>query len=817
MFFYLNDSYGLNTALRYLDEILATSVLTKPSTKAFSAALEDSSPRKDGPALTLDEVATSVDIEEWTTKAKRWGARLAVNSPTPPVFINGLSIPRTEGWMHAMSARLQADVQVTQRAVYEQIVDDDSDLAALLLTGAMARRNAYVVPEDETKIALVNTVKLAHTHAGIFESLPKVYTDRPAKLTTATMWVVGDFDEADGYQLLEGAAELQKDSPGINLVLVNNPEVAARTPTLSTMLYQLQEAGFFTAPERLQQLLAELKPAGELPSIEALVGDVKTAGWSYPDHIAASKFWETAQELAAQVGFKPGQRGLVVNGRIVGPIPLSEDFVAGDFKQLLEYELSRRIEPVLAAADALGILEKLHGQAAELTNLVSLTSTSEAPASLFETSVMARTDAMLKLWKREYTAIEHGDIDRAIFQVVASIDPASELAQKMVPILKVLSEMDGVWLRVYLNPERMVRELPIKRFYRHVLESTPKFDDAGQLVDPRARFENIPELPLLSLSMDVPPSWLVNPEECIYDLDNLKLESLKDRLKGADVEALYELRSILIEGHSQDVTAGGAPKGVQLVLGTEKEPRFADTIVMANLGYFQFKANPGFWKMALKEGRSAEIFHIDSVGTTGGYSGQPQKQAGGESAAESEIVLMSFQGATLFPKLSRKPGMDDEDVLEASAVGKSVGDFATQLLKKAENLMVGAGLLKSTDVELKPQAEINIFSVASGHLYERFLNIMMLSVMKHTDKTVKFWFIENFLSPSFKVCFGSRLLPSRPPTDMVRSTLFLRWRKSMGLNTSSSHTSGRTGSVRKRRSSVRFGDTKSCSLMSYSR
>ena len=47
-------------------------------------------------------------------------------------------------------------------------------------------------------------------------------------------------------------------------------------------------------------------------------------------------------------------------------------------------------------------------------------------------------------------------------------------------------------------------------------------------------------------------------------------------------------------------------------------------------------------------------------------------------------------------------------------------------------------------------ADINIFSVASGHLYERMLNIMMVSVMRHTNHTVKFWFIEQFLSPSFK-------------------------------------------------------------------
>lgn len=44
---------------------------------------------------------------------------------------------------------------------------------------------------------------------------------------------------------------------------------------------------------------------------------------------------------------------------------------------------------------------------------------------------------------------------------------------------------------------------------------------------------------------------------------------------------------------------------------------------------------------------------------------------------------------------------------------------------------------------------INIFSVASGHLYERLLRIMMLSLLKHTKSPVKFWFLKNYLSPQF--------------------------------------------------------------------
>lgn len=51
----------------------------------------------------------------------------------------------------------------------------------------------------------------------------------------------------------------------------------------------------------------------------------------------------------------------------------------------------------------------------------------------------------------------------------------------------------------------------------------------------------------------------------------------------------------------------------------------------------------------------------------------------------------------------------------------------------------------------KSSETIHIFAVASGHLYERLMKIMVLSIIKRTDRPVKFWFIKNYLSPKFKV------------------------------------------------------------------
>ena len=46
---------------------------------------------------------------------------------------------------------------------------------------------------------------------------------------------------------------------------------------------------------------------------------------------------------------------------------------------------------------------------------------------------------------------------------------------------------------------------------------------------------------------------------------------------------------------------------------------------------------------------------------------------------------------------------------------------------------------------------INIFSLASGHLYERLMRIMMVSVVRNTNSDVKFWILKNYISPQFKV------------------------------------------------------------------
>ena len=759
--YHLLDVYGLKSVLKFIEVQLEQKEFAKPTEKVFKAVVGASTLKDDKTPLSFMEVLKNEDLEQRIKSVGSYSSRLGLNAPTPPIFINGQVLPKNDDWASMLSNKLPGDVTKAQRHVYElaaedRLDDDDVDLTAYLLEGAATRRNAYIFPEAETDIKLINVAELQEAGKSTIPLLPQLEAEASDVPADTSVWVVGDFDEPDGYELLVGAARLHKETPGVGLVLVNNPQLLTEKPTLSTLLFHLQEARVLTA-ETLAKLLEELKPAEkileieEMPTFDTVAKGFSTFAkedtWSYPDHLAAGKFWREAQELLKPAGFAPGQRGIIVNGRVVGPIKQTDSFIGEDFKQLISYEHDKRIKALVEAANDLGLKERITGGSlgwAAVTNQVALASISEIPSGLVDVPDTTRINVLRKFDLNEkHSALRAGDFEKATIQIVASINPASELAQKWVPLLQVLSEMTGVGLKIFLNPSKMVTELPVKRFYRHVLNAKPVFDEAGNTIEPRARFEHLPEKPLLSFSIDVPPSWLVNPVDSVYDLDNLMLESLKDRLNGRDVTALYELSSILIEGHARDITTGTAPRGAQVILGTKKDPMVADTIVMANVNYFQFKANPGLWKMALKNGRTREIFHLDSIGTKGFRATDAEE--------DPEIGVTSFLGATLFPRFSRHPGQEDADVLEPATVHDSLMDKAKATWHSIYELMSDyGGLNKEPEIIEPPQADINIFSVASGHLYERFLGIMIASTMKHTNHTVKFWLIENYLSPSFK-------------------------------------------------------------------
>jgi UDP-glucose:glycoprotein glucosyltransferase len=718
--YHLINTYGLQAALAYLDTSHSSKTITAPNKLAFETAVKGRDVRSEKVATPIDEMLKTEDYQDQIEASKKWVRRLAADSKIPPVFADGVAIPRDENWLQLMSQRVTSDLQSIQQGIFTEAIDQDTWLPTYFLFQSLTKRNPLIIPEDEKTLKIFDVNKLVGENQALLDTLPRIQADASSNKTFwAHVILVVNLESEAGAKLLATAAVFREANPSIELIIVHNPVSSKIDSGLSSDLFSFVQSNSNKAFQNINELTAIL--TGE-----------RTAE-SDSTQQEAVQYWHAADSLIRSLALRPGENAVLLNGRLAGPISASLEFDLADFEQLLSYERSKRITPAYAAMESLGLSDKIADPlaAAKISSIVATSTISDTPEGIFEQASTLRM-SQFDVWNTSHTVIEIGDVSRATIQFTVLLDPASEQGQRWVPIIKVLSELDGVYVKLFLNPKERLQELPVKRFYRYVLDSKPTFAETGALLPLGASFSGVPQEALLTVGMDVPPAWLVAPKVSVQDLDNIKLSSIK-----TNVEALYELEHILIEGHSREIPSGTAPRGAQLVLGTERDPHTADTIIMANLGYFQFKANPGFYKIDLQEGRSSEIFSIDSIGSKG-WSPVP----GDES---TEVVLMSFQGTTLYPRLSRKLGMETEDVLEAKTESKM--DFVSRGLNFAQGIL-GKG---KTDVQTKQeQAEINIFSVASGHLYERMLNIMMVSVMKHTKHTVKFWFIEQFLSPSFK-------------------------------------------------------------------
>jgi UDP-glucose:glycoprotein glucosyltransferase len=172
--------------------------------------------------------------------------------------------------------------------------------------------------------------------------------------------------------------------------------------------------------------------------------------------------------------------------------------------------------------------------------------------------------------------------------------------------------------------------------------------------DTGVTFNALPTDPIYTLALDTPPAWIVSPLASPYDLDNLQLASVT-----SPVHASFQLKQLLIEGHARETT-NSPPRGLQLQL-TRNGVEVSDTLVMANVGYLQFKVTPGVYDLSIRPGRGTEVFEIESTGTTG-WDSKKVNETG------TEVTLASFEGMTILPRFTRKEGMETADVLAEVAV-----------------------------------------------------------------------------------------------------------------------------------------------------
>ncbi|XP_050308475.1 UDP-glucose:glycoprotein glucosyltransferase isoform X2 [Anthonomus grandis grandis] len=532
------------------------------------------------------------------------------------------------------------------------------------------------------------------------------------KYHSITYWIVGDLDCPMGRKLLLNALYHLKSELDVRVTFMPNVN-GNKTNLLNKLVLAILEV--LPSDKSLPLVVSLLKEPEIIEKLEAgNKMDIPSEVWSLVDSQELNlKLLRVYSQSVLQL--KESERAVVANGRVLGPFEENEDFTVEDFSLLQRFGSATYLEKVEKAFEA---LEDDDDDASITSDVIMKLE----PLLLSRSSSKSRFDITYHSDEHSVVKVPPKRPDLVAFDLVAVVDPVSRGAQKLGPVLQVLHEVLNCNIRVFLNSVEKNSDMPVKSFYRFVLEPELQFSDEGKLLPgPIAKFNNMPTSPLLTQNYHVPENWLVEVVRSVYDLDNIRLENVE-----SNVHSEYELEYLLLEGHCFEQTTGSPPRGLQITLGTENRPVIVDTIVMANLGYFQLKANPGAWLLRLRQGRSADIYDIVSHDGTDTPA----------NSTDIKVLISQLKSHIVKLRVQKKPDKFNMDLLSEDDDNSGIWNS------------IASSFTGSKEEEL--EEKLNIFSVASGHLYERFLKIMMLSVLKHTKTPVKFWFLKNYLSPQIK-------------------------------------------------------------------
>ncbi|KAJ8920947.1 hypothetical protein NQ315_015740 [Exocentrus adspersus] len=647
----------------------------------------------------------------------------------PQVLLNGVPLPENQitadDFEEAILQEVITQTPLFQKAIYRGKLLDTDDVIDYIMNqpNVMPRLNDRILNKDKSfYLDMSGTATSTSNVQNLLQLSPRdmtatavenlKYFTVPKKVKqyhSMTYWIVGDLSCVKSRTLLLNALEHLKLESDSRVSFLPNVNGDKKNTLNKVVLAAQQELSPEASLKLVLSLLRDDKAAKQLENGESL---------DIPKEVS-SKI--QAQELNLKMlriysqrvlNLKESERAVVANGRVLGPLEENENFSADDFNLLERFSNTVYLEKIVKALDKVGD-EEDDISSNTLLKIISLLVSRPQTRSRFEITSNGDEHSVVK--------IPAAHPDQVAVDIVAIMDPVSRGAQKLGPILQVLQEVLNCNIRVFLNCVEKNSDMPVKSFYRFVLEPEIQFSEDGkQLPGPIAKFNNMPTSPLLTQNYHVPENWLVEVVRSVYDLDNIRLENVD-----SNVHSEYELEYLLLEGHCFEQNSGSPPRGLQITLGTESQPVMVDTIVMANLGYFQLKANPGAWLLRLRQGRSADIYDIVSHDNTDSPA----------NSTDIKVLISSFRSHIVKLRVQKKADKMNVDLLADDDTNSGIWNSITSSF---------------TGHEEDSEEKLNIFSLASGHLYERFLRIMMLSVLKHTKSPVKFWFLKNYLSPQIK-------------------------------------------------------------------
>ncbi|KAF4392729.1 hypothetical protein F8388_010752 [Cannabis sativa] len=715
LFNYVKENHGIQTAFQFLSNInklrtesdgLADDALEMHHVEG--AFVETVLPKAKSPPqdllLKLEKEQTFKELSEETSL---FVFKLGLAKLQCSLLMNGLVIDsKEEALINAMNDELP---RLQEQVYYGHINSHTDVLDKYLSESGISRYNPQIIADGKPRFVSMSASILGEEN--VLSNINYLHSPETVDdLKPVTHLLAVDVTSKNGLKLLhEGLRYLMEGSKlarlGVlfscnhetdvySLLLMKVYEITASSYShkLKVLNFLDQLCSFYEhkylsmASGALGTTQAFIDKVCELAEHNGLSPKIYRAALSdFSDEDLKKGSSKVARFLYTQLGLEMGVSAIITNGRVTLSVDGSM-FLSHDMHLLEALEFKQRIKHIVE------IIEEINKFISDIAMVVS-----SSMATRDRSSEGARFEVLLA----EHSAVLLGN-ENASIHIDAVIDPLSQSAQKVSSILRVLWKYVQPSMRIVLNPLSSVVDLPLKNYYRYVVPSIDDFSSTDYTIDgPKAFFANMPLSKTLTMNLDVPEPWLVEPVIAVHDMDNILLENVGDT---RTLQAVFELEALVLTGHCSEKDQD-PPRGLQLILGTKTTPHLVDTLVMANLGYWQMKVSPGVWYLQLAPGRSSELYVLKDDG-----DGNQNKQL------SKRITINDLRGKVVHMEVMKKKGKEHEKLLVSD------DDDSTDVDDKEQ----GKGGRHGTT--------INIFSIASGHLYERFLKIMILSVLKNTNR-----------------------------------------------------------------------------------
>ncbi|XP_057737491.1 UDP-glucose:glycoprotein glucosyltransferase [Arachis stenosperma] len=770
LFSYIKENYGTPLAFQFLSNV--NKLHTESDGHADDALelhhvegafVETILPKvKSPPQEMLLKLEKEQKLKELSHESSMHVFKLGLSKLECSLLMNGLVIDPNE---EALFNALNEETQRIQEGVYFGQINSHTDVLDKFLSEAgIQRYNPQIISDNKPRLISLSTFIFGE--GSILNDIDYLHSPGTMDdLKPVTHLVAVDITSSSGIKLLRHALNyLIEGSKGARVgILFNANQSTTSLSLLFTKVFGITTSSYShkkNVLDFLDQLCSIYQQkyfhtsAVEVDSTQAFIIKVSELAEAngLPSKVYESSLLEFSADevrrhlskvenfLYRALGSESGVNAVFTNGRVTYPIA-EGTFLSADMHLLESIEFKQRTKHIVE------IIEEVKWQDVDPDMLTSkfISDIVMGLSSSMATRERSSESARFEVLSDQHSAIILNNENSSI-HIDAVLDPLSPTSQRLSGILRVLWKYIQPSMRIVLNPVSSLADLPLKNYYRYVVPTMDDFSNTDSSVNgPKAFFANMPLSKTLTMNLDVPEPWLVEPVIAVHDLDNILLENLGDT---RTLQAVFELEALVLTGHCSEKDHD-PPRGLQLILGTKSTPHLVDTLVMANLGYWQMKVSPGVWYLQLAPGRSSELYILKDGG-----DGNLDKQS------SKLITINDLRGKVVHMEVVKRKGKESEKLLipdEGEQDKNEGGSWNSNFLKWASGFISSNELSKKAESSSSDKGSsgrhgktINIFSIASGHLYERFTKIMILSVLKNTNRPVKFWFIKNYLSPPFK-------------------------------------------------------------------